>query len=317
MKQIVTGVITYNQENVIGRALDSVLCQKDWGLYRLVISDDCSKDNTWSILKEYQSRYPEIVEIHQNEHNLGIYGNIEKLNNYLPQADLYCSLSGDDKYCEGYFEAVQRLIINEKVDTNLPVGFYSDWKSISPTGVERVFKQEAALSNFDLWSLKIRGLITGRSLMVTKAVRDKYSSMILDQGLALAEGVYDSQPHLNIDKAYYLPIITSVYYSELGVSTKLSIKNSDYFTTQHAKMWQYYIDHYIKSKKDLYYAKFELQKTAFFLRPTILIYIRLFYFYKKGQLPKYHKKSKETIVLFTSYFKYLVDYWIGKCKSHG
>ena len=52
MNRINILLITYNQENLIRRTLDSILCQKEIGINNIVVNDDCSKDNTWEILKE-------------------------------------------------------------------------------------------------------------------------------------------------------------------------------------------------------------------------------------------------------------------------
>ena len=50
-------IITYKQQDLISRAIDSVLCQKEYGLKEIVISDDCSPDNTWSVLNNYSNKY--------------------------------------------------------------------------------------------------------------------------------------------------------------------------------------------------------------------------------------------------------------------
>ena len=51
MKRITVLVMTYNQEELIKRALNSILNQKEYGLFKVVVCDDCSKDNTWNVLK--------------------------------------------------------------------------------------------------------------------------------------------------------------------------------------------------------------------------------------------------------------------------
>ena len=127
MKKIVIRVVTYNQENVVGRALDSVLRQKDWGLYRIVVSDDCSTDHTWNVLQMYHSKYPELIDIYRNEHNLGMYENIQKADSYVPSCDLYSGLAGDDEYCDGYFEAIQNFIEQNHIDTTELIGIFSFW----------------------------------------------------------------------------------------------------------------------------------------------------------------------------------------------
>lgn len=309
MKKIVVRIITYNQEDVIARAIESILCQKNWGLYRVIISDDCSQDQTWEILKKYQEAYPNLIYIYRNEHNLGIYKNIAKADSYLPcDYDLFCGLAGDDVYCDGYFEAVQKLIEKNNVDTNKAIGVYSDWLSVEPGGKEIIHCQKVVQKGHSLTSLKLRGAISGRSLLMTKTVKDNYAPMIFGQGLALTEGNYDLQPHLIIKKAYYLPQTTTVYYSGLGISTKLGVSNSDYYTTQYKNMWQYYIDHYITTKKDLYFAKYQLCKSDFLISPTLSLYFKMLLFHKRGRLALCQGPIFKEIRLFASLFKYYLKH---------
>ena len=49
-------VVTYNQENVIGRCLESILCQKVFGLNKIIICDDHSTDNNWLIINAYKEK---------------------------------------------------------------------------------------------------------------------------------------------------------------------------------------------------------------------------------------------------------------------
>ena len=53
-------IVTYKQENLIGRAIESVLEQREWGLKSIVIGDDCSPDNNWQVIKEYQKKLEEM-----------------------------------------------------------------------------------------------------------------------------------------------------------------------------------------------------------------------------------------------------------------
>lgn len=69
--------ITYNQENFIKQTLDSFLAQKTNFEFDIIISDDCSTDNTPKILKEYEQKFPNTFRIYYQETNLG------SLKNYL------------------------------------------------------------------------------------------------------------------------------------------------------------------------------------------------------------------------------------------
>lgn len=304
MKRIVIRIISYNQENVIKRALDSILCQKEWGLYKIVVSDDCSKDRTWEILQGYKDQYPEIMDIHRNEHNLGIYGNLEKAESYLPDFDLFGSLAGDDAYCEGYFEAIQKFVKEKKIDTTKSIGIYSDWKAIFPNGKERIYKQNAVLTGHRLWSLKARGIISGRSLMMTKTVRTAFAPILEGRGLNLTESNYDAQPHLNINEAYYIPQVTSIYYSGIGVSKKLLNLKSPYSTTENIEKWEYGIEHYVQDSRDLHYGTFEIMKSNFYMRPSIILFFKMMYHYFLGQLSNCRIPMRKTLRTFGGLVKF-------------
>lgn len=69
-KQSVSVVIcAFNGEAYIREQIDSVLKQT-YPVFEIIIQDDCSTDNTWSIVKEYETRFPGLVRCFQNETNL-------------------------------------------------------------------------------------------------------------------------------------------------------------------------------------------------------------------------------------------------------
>jgi len=68
-------VCTYNQEDTIGAALDSILAQKTDFDFEIVVADDCSADRTPAICREYAGRYPGKVRAIINEENKGIADN--------------------------------------------------------------------------------------------------------------------------------------------------------------------------------------------------------------------------------------------------
>ena len=59
-------MITYNQEEFIRTAIDSVLMQKTNFQFELVIGEDFSTDSTRDICKEYAVNYP-------NRHGVEFY----------------------------------------------------------------------------------------------------------------------------------------------------------------------------------------------------------------------------------------------------
>jgi O-antigen biosynthesis protein len=87
--------LTYNQENYIAQALDSVLMQTVNFEYEIVLSEDCSSDRTRYIAKDYQSRYPDRIRLLLNEKNLGMHDNFVQAWAAC-QGEYVALLEGDD-----------------------------------------------------------------------------------------------------------------------------------------------------------------------------------------------------------------------------
>lgn len=68
-------VVTYNEEATIGRALDSILCQKCHLPFEIVLGEDCSTDNTRAICEDYAKRFPDIIRLMEKSPNKGIIDN--------------------------------------------------------------------------------------------------------------------------------------------------------------------------------------------------------------------------------------------------
>ena len=54
--------IAYNHENYIKSALESFVNQKTDFKFEVIVHDDCSTDNTASIIKEYVAKYPDLIK---------------------------------------------------------------------------------------------------------------------------------------------------------------------------------------------------------------------------------------------------------------
>ncbi|MDB5164321.1 MAG: putative sugar transferase [Candidatus Saccharibacteria bacterium] len=67
--------ISYNHERYIRQALDSFLNQKANFEFEIIVGDDCSTDNTPSIIKEYAEKYPNLVKPILRTSNVGISRN--------------------------------------------------------------------------------------------------------------------------------------------------------------------------------------------------------------------------------------------------
>ncbi len=213
-------IICYKQENLIGRALDSLLSQKDY-IYEICVSDDCSPDNTWQVLQNYKHQYPDLIKLHQNEPNVGIFENIEQ-SWTMPTGDIIYQLSGDDEAGEGWFKKVVDFISSEKIDyKNELFCIYGDFKCIYPNGDSCTILNKRINSGDDALKLATKGRIFNRSCCFSSLILKKYVSV--SQGRSyMVEEAQDRQLQLFSKKSYYIPHVGNIYYSRVGVSSNMS-----------------------------------------------------------------------------------------------
>lgn len=104
MNQVVpmlsVAVITYNQEHLLGEALESILSQGFDRDYEIVIGDDCSSDGTRTVIESYREKYPDIIKPLLNEHNLGITGNYFNVIRHC-RGTYIMQCAGDDFWLPG------------------------------------------------------------------------------------------------------------------------------------------------------------------------------------------------------------------------
>ena len=84
---------TYNGEKYLKEQIESILNQT-YSNFRLIVSDDCSTDNTRMILEEYQEK-DNRIEIYYQDKNLGYIKNFEFLLNKV-ENNFYMLSDQDD-----------------------------------------------------------------------------------------------------------------------------------------------------------------------------------------------------------------------------
>lgn len=68
-------ITTYNSARYVAEALESVLMQETSFGVEVLVTDDCSKDETATILRDYERRYPGIIRLILREKNVGMQRN--------------------------------------------------------------------------------------------------------------------------------------------------------------------------------------------------------------------------------------------------
>ncbi len=101
--QVSICLLTYNHEQYIKEALDSILNQKTSFKYEIIIRDDASNDGTTNIIKKYQKKYPQIIKLvlkKENKHN-SKSRIFKELKNYW-NGKYIAILEGDDYWIDPY-----------------------------------------------------------------------------------------------------------------------------------------------------------------------------------------------------------------------
>ena len=245
-------IVTYKQADVIGRNIESILQQKEFGLNKIVISDDCSPDNNWDVIQSYVQKYPEYIIAYRNNPNLGIYGNSNKLASLCGEADLYCWLEGDDALCDGFFKSMQEFIKANNIDLTKPIGILSDYYAIAINGSKNRCRNYNVSKKDKPYGLFLRGRATWRASLFTASIIKQFTPVECNQGLSLAETLFDSQWFKYAERCYYNPIVGSIYYTGLGVSVNWNLSDhfSVYHTTDYIKKWEYMIENGLLVEED-------------------------------------------------------------------
>ena len=98
-------VLTYNHEDYIHQCLSSIFEQKTNFKIEILLHDDASTDGTVDIVKDFESRYPNIIKpIYQTVNQRSIYGGgMNPRFNYPRASGKYVALlEGDDYWTDPY-----------------------------------------------------------------------------------------------------------------------------------------------------------------------------------------------------------------------
>ena len=216
-------MITYNQEQVVSRAMDSLLAQKDY-IYEICINDDCSTDGTYNVLLEYQDRYPDLIKPVRNPHNLGIFQNIEA-SWKRPTGDIITRLSGDDECGKDYYRKVIDFIKKNNIDyKNELFCIYGDYRQINADGKSIIYKNDL-VQKCNPIKLYVRKLLSNRSTCYSKRVLDKFVNVSEGRSYVV-EFVSECLLQLFAENNYYIPAIGNIYYAQIGVSAHMNKNES-------------------------------------------------------------------------------------------
>jgi glycosyltransferase involved in cell wall biosynthesis len=92
-------IATYNQEAIVGRAIESALRQITDFPVEVVVGEDCSTDNTRAVVSQYAMQYPDRVRVLANPENLFIQRNMVSMMR-AAEGRYIAWLDGDDYWTD-------------------------------------------------------------------------------------------------------------------------------------------------------------------------------------------------------------------------
>ncbi len=113
MKPLITvGIPTYNGSKYISETIDSILIQMEFvpeGFVEILISDNCSDDDTAKIIAGYCKKYPDIFSYYKNVENVGFDKNLNLIFERA-QGKYVWLLSDDDVLISDALKTITELL---------------------------------------------------------------------------------------------------------------------------------------------------------------------------------------------------------------
>ncbi|MEJ5173390.1 MAG: glycosyltransferase [Hydrogenothermaceae bacterium] len=245
-------IATYNQEDYIKEAVNSALNQSYENI-EVIVSDDCSTDNTFKVLLDIKD---ERVKIYRNQKNIGRIANHRKLLYEYATGDFVAFLDGDDFYIYDNFvkDAVDIFLNYDDVISVL--GGYEDLfytgerkQFLSTTnlniidGIDILFRRYKVRYAHGSWIFK-RNLIEKFEFFSGKVpigddLEGWFKSLFFGKVALLPKAVFTHRIHFDngvvkVDvekllKDLYLYDIIKNFGVSIGYSEKLMSKWRDYY----------------------------------------------------------------------------------------
>lgn len=185
---------TYNRGQFIQQAIDSALSQ-DYGNFEVIISDNCSTDNTKDIVARFEN--DQRVKYYLNNTNVGLGGNFKIATIERAKGEYITYLGSDDYYCNNKFISQAVNIINTYPDVFIIAAktstYFTETNEIITDEKTTIFKNEFIngldiFMQFPKWFFPGWGgaiFLNREKLISTKAFESKSQSLDYEANLKL------------------------------------------------------------------------------------------------------------------------------------
>lgn len=300
--QISVIIITYNQETLLYHAINSLINQLQW-IHEVIISDDCSIDDTFKVAKSYSDKFPDKIRVYKNDENLGIYGNVRSAYSRVT-GNVVTELSGDDEFAADFFKTAYQFLM-KNVNLKDPFLLYFDKKRVFEDKRPNYQFSNCLVNHYNPQNLLIRGLICEPSLW-NPNILEKCQPHT-DMGLC-ADFLWEFEKIKNAEVFYYQNSISHIYHAGIGVSVTRSY-NKKALSSIH--IFDYIIKHYELGIKEIEYLHFRSFMLKSMMDPNINNFNKtLLHFFKSFTL-KYGIRNCR----ITELLKYIIRFTISIFKK--
>lgn len=211
-KPIMVSVIvnTFNHEKYLKENLDAILSQKVNFNIEILVHDDCSTDNTQTIIKDYEKKYPSIVKpIYETENKFSKGIEIDAAFNYPRIKGKYVAMcEGDDKWIDEYklFKQVKYLQNHPKISAyiarTIKFNMRNNTKGYYGLAIDKCSKKYT-----------LKDLIKGKDFSVSSFLaRKEFFSAPFPEFINYFAGFTD------IQLGYYFALHNKIYYDHKPMS---------------------------------------------------------------------------------------------------
>lgn len=194
----------YNGEHYIEKQIDSILSQKGIEL-RLIIRDDGSKDQTPQILKRYEKRYPDTIQVFYGE-NVGIHKSFAALMQNAVRSEYIAFADQDDVWDKDkLYIAITKL-------NKLSADFYSSASRLADTELNDYGRTTSNPKLHRHYMMTKSSLLTPGTQGCTIVITEKLFQSLIEKGIPDYYGhdtwitvaayytcncLYDKKPHMS------------------------------------------------------------------------------------------------------------------------
>lgn len=243
----------YNNEEYLEKCIDSILNQSYTNLEVLLL-DDGSKDNSYTIMKEYEKKYPKVIKIFKNKANMGVSKTRNKALD-IASGDYVLFVDSDDYIDTNYIETLISNIGNNDI-------IISGYKRVNSQG-KILFEQIPKETEWDKYKYVF---VAGK--MYKNSFLKKYNRKFI--GLKIAEDVNFYMQSASLTNKITVISYAGYNYVTSDSSVMLKSNKKDNIVLNIVKpINQYIIDNKIEKFKN----NQELKRLMFFYLKTVIYFL--------------------------------------------